>query len=116
MKLKLRTSLGTKDTKAFGLGGKPLERGAVVDVTTAQAEAMRKKYKAVFDESETVRGVAATPAVRGVPEESPVSDTNAADAIEAIGRMTSKEKLQHIADNDPRVTVKDAAKKRLAAL
>lgn len=49
-------------------------------------------------------------------DHSPVSAKNAAEAIEQIGNMRSKEKLQHIIDNDPRVTVKDAATQRLAAI
>lgn len=48
--------------------------------------------------------------------ESPVSDTNADEAIEAVGKMRSRDRLQHVINNDPRVTVKEAAKRRLAAL
>lgn len=49
-------------------------------------------------------------------DESPVSDTNADEAIESIGRMRSKDRLQHVIDNDKRSTVKEAAQKRLEAL
>ena len=49
-------------------------------------------------------------------DESPVSDSNADEAIASIGHMRSKEKLQAIADNDSRVSVKKAAQDRLAAL
>lgn len=48
--------------------------------------------------------------------DSPVSDKTADEAIEAIGRMRSQDRLQAIADGDERVTVKDAAKARLAEL
>jgi hypothetical protein len=49
-------------------------------------------------------------------EDSPVSDMNAPEAIEAIERSRSKDKLQHIIDNDQRSTVQDAARKRLESL
>jgi hypothetical protein len=48
--------------------------------------------------------------------EDPVADMNATDAVEAIGRMRSKEKVQAIVDGDQRATVKAAAEKRLAEL
>lgn len=47
---------------------------------------------------------------------SPVSDSNADEAIEQIGRMRSRDKLQHIVDNDGRVSVKKAAQERLESL
>ena len=46
----------------------------------------------------------------------PVESMSATDAVDAIGRMRSKEKLQQVIDNDTRASVKDAAKARLAAL
>lgn len=49
-------------------------------------------------------------------EESPVSDTNADEAVEAVGRMRSREKLQHVIDNDKRASVKAAAQQRLTEL
>lgn len=49
-------------------------------------------------------------------DNSPVSDSNAADAINQIGKMRSRDRLQHIIDNDQRVTVQDAAKRRLAEI
>lgn len=54
--------------------------------------------------------------VEEVDETSPVSDDNADVAIDKIGRMTSRENLQAIADNDTRVTVQKAARDRLGAL
>jgi hypothetical protein len=47
---------------------------------------------------------------------SPVSGDNVSEAVDQIARMRSKDKLQAIADNDDRVTVKDAAKARLQEL
>lgn len=47
---------------------------------------------------------------------SPVGDELAPEAIDEIGRMRSKEKLQSIIDSDERVTVQEAARKRLAEL
>lgn len=49
-------------------------------------------------------------------ETSDVAGMNADDAIEAVGRMTSKDKLQRIATNDSRSTVREAARKRLESL
>ena len=49
-------------------------------------------------------------------EVSPVSEENAHEAIEKIGRMTSKPRLQHVIDNDKRSTVQEAARKRLEAI
>lgn len=46
-------------------------------------------------------------------ETSEVSDVNADEAKDKISRMTSKKKLQHIANNDTRKTVKEAAELRL---
>lgn len=45
---------------------------------------------------------------------SPVADKNVAEAMAQIGNMRSKEKLQQIIDHDQRVTVREAAGKRLA--
>ena len=116
MKYTFKSNLGSVDAKKVGLDHTKCQRGDTVDLTKEQAEALLAKYKAIIEPADAVRGVAPAPAVRGVPEESPVSDTNASEAIDAIGRMTSKDKLQHVIDNDPRVTVKEAAKKRVASL
>lgn len=47
---------------------------------------------------------------------SPLSGEDATHAIDQIGRMRSKDRLQHVIDNDKRTTVQDAARKRLEAL
>lgn len=49
-------------------------------------------------------------------ETSEVSDMNADEAKDAISRMRSTDKLQHIAENDKRKTVQEAAQKRLDEL
>lgn len=57
-----------------------------------------------------------TPAKAESSGTSPVASENATEACDEIGRMRSKERLQSIIDNDTRVTVKEAAAKRLADL
>ncbi len=47
---------------------------------------------------------------------SPVKDMNATEAISHIEQMRSKEKLEEIILLDPRITVRQAAEKRLAHL
>jgi hypothetical protein len=49
-------------------------------------------------------------------DDSPLSDSNVDEAIESISRMRSRERLQHVVDNDSRVSVKNAARKRLESL
>lgn len=49
-------------------------------------------------------------------ESSEVADVNADEAKDVISRMRSTDKLQHIADNDKRKTVKEAAEARLTEL
>jgi hypothetical protein len=51
-----------------------------------------------------------------VSTESPVADKNASDAIEGMSHLRSKDKLQQIIDHAKRVTVQEAARKRLAEL
>jgi len=63
-----------------------------------------------------LRAVPTKAPIHGVQDESPVSDSNADEAIASIVLMRSKDKLQHIIDNDKRVTVVDAAKKRMSQL
>jgi hypothetical protein len=52
----------------------------------------------------------------GTEEESPVSDSNADEAVETVGRMRSQDRLRHIAETDKRASVKAAAQKRLSEL
>ena len=49
-------------------------------------------------------------------DDSPVSDTNADEAIATVQKMRSRDRLQHVADNDKRKSVQDAARKRLVEL
>jgi hypothetical protein len=62
------------------------------------------------------KGKSTAATTTGTDDDSPVSDTNADEAIEQVGRMRSKDRLQHVIDNDKRSTVQDAARKRLEAL
>lgn len=48
--------------------------------------------------------------------DSPVADMTVPEATDKISRMTSKDRLQEIADTDTRQGVKDAASKRLQEL
>lgn len=129
-KVTLARSLGTDLLKQLGLAGTPEERaesaakyreGATVDVPAKVADVLRER-KLVADPA-AVAGTGTS--LRAVPpasnlttdvDESPVSDSNAVEAIEQIGTMRSKDKLQHVIDNDQRVTVKEAAKRRLKDL
>lgn len=49
-------------------------------------------------------------------DESPVSASNADEAVDQISRMRKRENLQKIIDTDTRVSVKKAAQDRLASL
>lgn len=62
------------------------------------------------------RGKAAASADDDTADTSPLSDEDAAHAIDQIGRMRSKDRLQSVIDADKRKTVQDAAKARLEAL
>lgn len=46
----------------------------------------------------------------------PVADMNAPDAVEAVGRMRSREKLQAVVNTDKRQSVKDAAQTKLDSM
>jgi hypothetical protein len=110
-------NLGSAYHKQHGIplhDGKQLEEGKEYDVTNDVAKTLFQDKLA--EPAGTFRGVAGPAPIHGVPEESPVSDSNADEAITQIGTMRSKDKLQHIIDNDKRVTVVDAAKKRIAQL
>jgi hypothetical protein len=86
---------------------KPFGIGNGINEFNAQAEEAKAARK-------SARGTADAGAVEA--DDSPVSDTNADEAIEAIGRMRSADKLKHVIDNDKRVSVKEAARKRLDEL
>jgi hypothetical protein len=64
----------------------------------------------------TKRGAAASAAAESDADTSPLSDSNADEAIDQIGRMRSRDKLQHVVDNDTRVSVQNAARERLKVL
>lgn len=85
-----------------------LERG--VELTAERAKETQAKAG-----RRTKKGAAATADEEGGGT-SPVKGQPAHEAIDHIGRMTSKDRLQAIADNDERATVKKAAEDRLAEL
>lgn len=121
-KYTLAQNLGTDDARhcnsagecALPLEPKKLQAGQSVELTDKAHEWLTKTkgYKNLFEQPEETTTPEPTPA----PEESPVHQSNVAEAIATIENMRSKDKLQHVIDNDPRPTVKEAAKKRLAAL
>ena len=80
------------------------EREAVQEAAAKEAKDALAKAKAAH---------AVTP---GAPTTSPVAALNADEAIVHVGAMRSKDKLQSVIDNDSRVTVQEAARKRLAEL
>lgn len=136
-KLKLLLNIGTADKEKLGL--KETQEGKTVSVGEKVAqELLSRGWAAPEGEDAPVASAVkpsrqATAAPAGVPvairddddsagdtssdaDTSPVSASNATEAIDQIGRMRSRDRLQHVVDNDPRMTVKDAARKRLAAL
>lgn len=93
---------------------KPHMAGETHDVSKEFGELVIEKGLA--EAGEPLRATPAARPIHGVPDESPVSDSNADEAIASIALMRSRDKLQHIIDNDKRVTVVDAAKKRISQL
>lgn len=97
--------------------GEPLEHEEWVEVQKREHDRQRK-------EQERQQGRRSNPNRRGSQDDegdgdegdSPVSDSNADEAIEAIGRMRSRDRLQHIVANDKRVSVQKAAQERLDSL
>jgi hypothetical protein len=143
MHVVFRQNLGTIDAHKHGLDHKKCQIGMDADVSKEAAEVLLAAGVAVDakqadedelivswrneqakqaaaraaagEEAAKVKAVAKAPEIKGVEEESPVANLNAAEAIEKISHM-HKENLQKTADHDKRATVVDAAKKRLAAL
>jgi len=116
MQYRFTQNLGSDDAKVWGLDLKECVQDAVVNVPKETAELISAKYPALLEPADKLRAVAKEPAIAGVPEESPVHDEGAREAIADIGNMRSKDKLQHVIDNDKRPTVVKAAKDRLATL
>lgn len=117
MKITMLRNPGTALLKKLGGLDRQAElvEKAVVDVPTGLASALIENDVAVA--GEVVQGVAKDAAIHGVPsEKSEVADLTVPLATERIAGMRSKEKLQHIVDNDTRSTVQEAAKKRIAEL
>jgi hypothetical protein len=89
----------------------------VVDVPNDLGNALLTRGLA---EPPTMKGEAKAAAVTGVKsdedEESPVDSLTVPEAAARIATMRSKDKLQHIIDNDKRTGAVEAAKKRLAEL
>jgi hypothetical protein len=119
MKVKILRNIGSVDLRKLGATDRDdLLEKAVVDVPNDLGQALIELKLA---EPPNVRGVGPAPSVRGVTEEqeeeeSPVDGLNVTEAVPKVLAMRSKEKLQHIIDNDKRATVVEAAKKRIAEL
>jgi hypothetical protein len=110
MKLKLLANLG--DDWPRDKDGNYYQQDQVYDFDEVIAA---KLMRAGLAEAPTAKVVAGHPSMH-LAEESPVSQENAREAVAAISTMRSKDKLQHIVDNDTRDSVKDAARKRLAEI
>jgi hypothetical protein len=90
------------------------------DATLLMAQVQNRKAMAEAEKraEERLSAMGHHTAVKSVanPDDSPVSTSNVTEATSQIAGMRSKEKLQSIVDNDPRSTVKEAAKRRIAEL
>jgi hypothetical protein len=140
-KLRLLLNIGSADQQRLQL--KENQEGKTVTVSEPVAKELLTRGWATSTDSDAPAPEArpsrkqATEAPAGVPkidiaggqvdmddddddddsaDTSPVSASNADEAIDQIGRMRSKERLQSIVASDPRTTVKEAARKRLGAL
>lgn len=135
-KLKLLLNIGTADKEKLGL--KETREGQTVTVGDKVAEELLSRGWAALEGQNAPApsarpGRQATAAPAGIPvaivddeagdaeesdadETSPIADLNADEAVEAVGRMRSRDKLQHVIDNDTRVSVQNAAKQRLSQL
>lgn len=91
---------------------KPHRAGEVYEVSQKFSELVISKGLA--EAGEPVRAVPAHAAIRGVPAE--VSQTDEAEALATIAKLKNKEHLQQVVDHDSRPAVKEAARKRIAAL
>jgi hypothetical protein len=137
--LKLLINIGTADQQRLAL--KKNKEGDIVTVEDAVAKELLTRGWATHKDSDAPAPEArpsrkqATEAPAGVPkidiaggavdidggddddaDTSPVSESNAGEAADQISRMRSRDRLQEIIDRDPRVSVKEAARKRLATL
>jgi hypothetical protein len=144
-KVKLLLNIGWQDAEAIGLHdftAEELAEGAIIEVDEVQSDKMvnRMKCAAVYDPRQEkmtakttkaagtarthfapaeIQGDETTVVVEDEADEeleSPLADANADEAIDRISRMRSPEKLQEVIDTDPRVTVQEAARRRLAEL
>lgn len=116
MKLLIHKNIGSGLLKELGFPKETkLLKDDVVDVTDDQGKKLLERGRAEVVTTERLKAVHSD-AAHHEAEVSPVSQSNIADAIATIENMRSKDKLQHVIDNDPRATVKEAGKKRLASL
>lgn len=124
MKVKMLCNLGTLDQAKYDIPdgsqkGLPPRDGDVISVNEKQAHALVDLLRcAVSADSANTRIVEQSQDVsdESVEVESPVVEETAQDAIDRISRMRSAEKLQEIIDTDQRITVTEAAERRLAEL
>ena len=124
MKIKFK-----KTVTVQAAGGDTFEAGATYDLPDASAQHWlnRGVAESVEKDQKTgpkpiardpVKSDEAKPAAKtdesSAEEDSPVSDTNATEAIDAVSRMRSEDRLNAVISSDKRTSVVEAAKKRLA--
>lgn len=129
MQVTILRNVGKHDLDALGVNDElraKFTEQSVVDVPNDLGHALIERKLA--ESGSTVQGIAPPAPLQGTPQqptqpegqseagESPVKEDSAADAIDAISRMTSREKLEAIVAHDSRVTVQNAAKARLSNL
>jgi hypothetical protein len=119
-KIKMLRTLGTQAHKKDGIPFNrvderdvPYQEGQTYDVSQEVADKLFEKKLA--EHADSFHAVPQAASLRGVPPEH-VSQTDEAEAIKTIGKLKDKEQLQHLVDHDSRANVKEAARKRLAAL
>lgn len=116
-KVKFTTNIGTIDQKRLGLGDN-CQDGEVAEVSEKQRLLLVERGWAT--DVKAPPQAAETAASESPPEQeaeqSPLADDSAVEAIDKISRMRSTEKLEEILASDERVTVQEAALRRLEEL
>lgn len=115
MKLTILRNLGKNDRDLVGGDVSKFREGAEVDVDNETAKRLMDRDLAK-PASGTLRAVPAASDVTTGDDTSEVANLNVPEATDRISRMTSREKVQHIASTDTRDGVKKAAEKRLQEL
>lgn len=109
--IKMLLNLGWQDALQIGVDETKFTEGTVHTLEDEKADFLVKRLRCA---EEPRAGEAAA----GTPDDSPVIEDYAKDAIAEIHAMTKRDraKLEHIRDNDPRKTVVEAATQKLVEL